>query len=576
MIFCYIFELKSIQNYIFGYGKLKDVIASSERLAALIDEPLSAHQPPSILQCVLDELSINSNLEDANKKLVPSDFYIVRANGGALQILTTNAQSLMDFRALWTLTVSQLFPGISFVDVIDKSDSASPLELINQAATKLYGIRNLTMPMYPRPTAAVKLCSRTAEAKVASSVRLPAYQDGLDISKLNNAFYISTTQMQLLNKFTPNESSPINFAVDEKELRLNEQNNDVALVHIDGNALGLILSEVRNALSEESDLATFTQKFRSFSQTIAKATILSAKDAVSKVVVNDGSNKVPIRPIVCGGDDVTVIIRANLALTFVQHFCARFEEHTRTLLSELNTKLFANKLQVEKLTASAGILFQKVSQPFSTAHHLAEELCKHAKDSYKSQTQNTQKVPLSMLSYFRISTVFNSDLKTLTSTAYTLPWREHSKMGVPASITLAATSFVIANTPDVRKEAKDLKHVYILKDVLAVIEKLQNKTLHRYFTLPKIRRLLTEISLGRFIEADDLIIRTLNKKNDTQTPELVAQFNHLYQQNSNNTDFWFTQDNENNAFSIVYDLVTLAKFLPQKDVSTSMELTNEI
>jgi len=37
MIFTYLFEAKSIQNYLFANGKLKDVIASSERLDRFID-----------------------------------------------------------------------------------------------------------------------------------------------------------------------------------------------------------------------------------------------------------------------------------------------------------------------------------------------------------------------------------------------------------------------------------------------------------------------------------------------------------------------------------------------------------
>ena len=80
-----------------------------------------------------------------------------------------------------------------------------------------------------------------------------------------------------------------------------------------------------------------------------------------KVSPKDGwKGIIPIRPIVLGGDDMTVIIRGDLAFQYVTEFMAQFEKET------MNDE-FKNILQqaeLDKLTVCAGVAFIKSSYPF--------------------------------------------------------------------------------------------------------------------------------------------------------------------------------------------------------------------
>ncbi|WP_305810336.1 hypothetical protein [Photobacterium kishitanii] len=57
MYYCYLFEAKSIQDYLFQSNKLKDVIAASERLDRLIDSTKD-----SVLDQVLKAAELESDL----------------------------------------------------------------------------------------------------------------------------------------------------------------------------------------------------------------------------------------------------------------------------------------------------------------------------------------------------------------------------------------------------------------------------------------------------------------------------------------------------------------------------------
>ena len=84
----------------------------------------------------------------------------------------------------------------------------------------------------------------------------------------------------------------------------------------------------------------------------------------------------PLRPIVLGGDDLTVIIRGDLAVDFTKTYLAEFEKQTKNLLGDLNDG--------NGLTACAGIAFVKSSFPYYYGYQLAEELCEEAKKDSKS------------------------------------------------------------------------------------------------------------------------------------------------------------------------------------------------
>lgn len=158
------------------------------------------------------------------------------------------------------------------------------------------------------------------------------------------------------------------------------RNNDwIAVIHADGNRLGQIVQEVGKD----------RETFKAFSQKLDKATKQAAVEAYNEVWnVNEHTNeKIPIRPIVLGGDDFTVICRADLALPYVTAFIKHFEKETKSELGKiiLEHNVFKEGCVRDRLTACAGIAYVKSSYPFYYAYELAEALCTRAKKDAKNK-----------------------------------------------------------------------------------------------------------------------------------------------------------------------------------------------
>ena len=180
---------------------------------------------------------------------------------------------------------------------------------------------------------------------------------------------------------------------------LTGRNDWIAIIHADGNSLG----ELVNDLGKEGK-----EKLREFSENLDKATRQAAQEAYKKVKGND-EKKHPIRPIVLGGDDLTVICRGDIAIDFVKEYISLFEEKTENLLSR-------------KLTACAGIAFIKSSYPFSFGYELAETLCGLAKKDAKSdEMKNANKgmVP-SCLMFHKVQSSFVEDYESIKQKELTL------------------------------------------------------------------------------------------------------------------------------------------------------------
>lgn len=153
------------------------------------------------------------------------------------------------------------------------------------------------------------------------------------------------------------------------------KNNDwIAVIHADGNGLGQIVQAI----------GTDAERFKEFSKNLDSATKNAAVKAYESVKVSFNENEfIPIRPIVLGGDDFTVICRADLAIEYVTNFIKQFELNTSFV-----KKYKSDKITFDNLTACAGIAYIKSSYPFYYGYELAESLCSRSKKDAKKDLKD--------------------------------------------------------------------------------------------------------------------------------------------------------------------------------------------
>jgi len=207
----------------------------------------------------------------------------------------------------------------------------------------------------------------------APSTGLPAAENKKGVGLIDEASQKKLKNenvKSLMIEMTGNkELSPKQIAYNIEDLEGNK--SWIAVIHIDGNGLGNIVQQVCKVAE---DARTFSSKLDSITKSAANAAFKCACGNLANDKV------IPMRPVVLGGDDVTVICRADLAVDFTKIFLEEFERESKSKFAALGEKYDVVK---KGLTACAGIAFVKSSYPFHYAIHLAESLCGRAKKKAK-------------------------------------------------------------------------------------------------------------------------------------------------------------------------------------------------
>jgi hypothetical protein len=210
-----------------------------------------------------------------------------------------------------------------------------------------------------------------------------------------------------------------------------DANRLIGLLHIDGNGLGQSLIAVREAVSDQAksgDAKAVINRLYQFSVMIQDVTVKAARSAMEsvidtafpqKTVGEDGIKPVlPVRPILLGGDDITVLLRADCAVAFAKSFITAFEREARAHPNAPEG--------VAPMTACGGLVFAGASHPFAKLAGLAESLCAHAKAEAKlraakraAESGQLEPVP-GALSIHRIKTADHGEYEDIVAQELTV------------------------------------------------------------------------------------------------------------------------------------------------------------
>lgn len=403
---CYLFEAKSIQQYLFSTNRLREIVGGSEMIENITGKD-------GLLDNLIKEL-------DINKKLVFS-----RKGGGAFYAFS-EPETIRKLKNAWSLLFQIAIPNMTFNHA--SAQASGDFEAFESAQTKLLASRNRIMARMPQATPFTLRFNRTGE---------PAEKENKAKGKLEAVDSATHTKLKyakrdaLLKRFDKNSKRknwPIYLTPEpgkeKKNFPFNDDSQAVALIHADGNGFGQLLMTLKEQVKNNKDLHdNFIPLFADFSQAISTATENAAQTAVDTVLAPHKEQEVlyPARPIVLGGDDLTIIVRADLAIAFTQVFLNAFEAESKKQLATL-TKKYPLEGIPSKLTACAGITFAKASHPFHMMHDLSEALCSAAKMKSKSlrrEDGSKNKVVPSSLVFHRITTSLVDDYASIVKNELT-------------------------------------------------------------------------------------------------------------------------------------------------------------
>ncbi|NWJ97166.1 MAG: hypothetical protein HXX20_15385 [Chloroflexi bacterium] len=374
-------DTSGIQSYIFGSNRLKENIGASYLVKQATEdwvfEALGTVAPKNNLDA--------GNGLDETKDIITHnlDAEVVYAGGGNFIALFREAEAARKFTRELSIRVLLEAPGLKLDVYQDKFEWTGTG--LGEAVKTLLGNMKEARGKKPLSTPLLGL----GVTVMCQSTAMPAVQIDEDERPVSAEIAAKLAAAGSANVRLKRELHPQDgyiYPLDLDDLGRSEgENSYIAVVHADGNGMGIIISE----FGKETNNREYIRKMRQFSKqvnTISTQAMQKVIELLQQKIVTDngirkiqGSNSVadlglkrkngsyllPMRPLVFGGDDTTFVCDGRVGLSLATTYLAAFEEAARD--------------QGLTLSACAGISIVKAHYPFARAYQLAEELCAEAK-----------------------------------------------------------------------------------------------------------------------------------------------------------------------------------------------------
>jgi hypothetical protein len=179
----------------------------------------------------------------------------------------------------------------------------------------------------------------------------------------------------------------------EKEAEKNVKKSYIAVVHIDGNSMGMRFENIRakydsqyiqDSLSNEAINDDYLNECQAFSREIKEVYQAAFREMLEIIKRNIDADSefphrkakvLPIIPLIIAGDDITFLCAAEIAL-----------ECIRVFLNKLETK--QSGIDKDNFYACGGAAIIRNHYPFFAAYELAEKLCGNAKIKVRGYNKN--------------------------------------------------------------------------------------------------------------------------------------------------------------------------------------------
>lgn len=387
-------EVGGIQAFIFQTGKLKEMIGGSEMINALTGSFYS-------------EIRVRLGLEPIAAPRQGTDWVVeIQNNAGTLVLVLPSADVARTFLREFSAETLKRFPGLPLYGAHGpmewtRDSQKEARTTVDQFIARQRAMRPVAqgMPMLPVVQAARLDGLPAVDRDKDERISLPSQ------ARRDPALLTQARERLRTCADTILDGVRLEWKENLEEM-LGGEKQSVALIHMDGNDLGKCFAKELEAIENDGPEQGIS-RMRKLSTTIQEANEAAFGEALLGILMHETRDKetperlvVPLRPLVMGGDDITVIARADVALAFVQLFVRTFEAVTREKGSPLSL--------------GVGMVVMPASYPFAKAFTLVEALLESAKHA----TLDLSPRP-SSLDYLVLTGDVEMDLGALRRRTYT-------------------------------------------------------------------------------------------------------------------------------------------------------------
>lgn len=371
--YLYGFATSHVQKYILASPLLRDIQGASQLLEDLCGK------------------TFRKTAEKCGMAVPPGN---LSAAAGGVRLFTSCEEGVRQLYRIWPSVAESLVPGASIQQAVVRCDFADRLDANRRLSRLLSAKRSVIMPKMPDASPFVSRCRRTGEPGIGKDRHenevmgpsISARRRRRDRMRSESRAELSSLDVKCMPESFCTGDGDIGFALDQNEIRSSA--GFVAIIHADGNDLGKRIVKSLRALGD-TEGSSLIRAFRGISETISTAmeesVRIATKECLPVLERQEASGKarsyIPARPVILGGDDITILVRADMALDFVCRLLSAFEEQSHMQISKLRNKEWYDSGLGEQLNMASGIAYVKEGFPFDRGYALAESLCEHAKDS---------------------------------------------------------------------------------------------------------------------------------------------------------------------------------------------------
>lgn len=387
-----------IQSFIFDTGKLKEIIGASEYIEQLC----------------------TSTFQEAVGESYVEDNHIIGA-AGKIQYLFNDKYSCQELIYDFSKSIQEEVPGLTFSQAVVEVKGDLEDAHISLLEKRLAMQRSKAKVPHGLGWMITERARRTG----GNAIHSKNIKDDI-IDRAQQTKEVTARKTTLLGKLIGDDES-----VSEKNapklfenLLKSKETGWIAVVHADGNNLGKIIQEIKDFLAKKNNIHLH-EVLKKFSANLDLATRKAAAQAYQRVVkpvfelekAGNSNAFLPIRPVLLGGDDITLVIRGELALDFTAEFLTAFSYQTKQAFQPL-IKDYGLHMLESGLTACAGISYIKFNFPFHYGVNLSESLCKYSKTHSKAinannPPDNPPDNPPASLSFHRVQSSFVEEYGTI-------------------------------------------------------------------------------------------------------------------------------------------------------------------
>lgn len=388
------YDVRGIQDYIFRTSKMKDAIGASSIVENLFEEALKDAS---------EKLGLSAELawcDDKNAKIYTDnsdkDVVVLYVGGGNACVLYINKDVAVKMnREMSRYTLDKTYSLQLAVAMVEKTESYKA-DYENLMAEM---VRVKDRMMVNKPLDALPIM------KVETKTGLPVTRDGV------------STESNIKTKAGDDSRKHVRFnqKLFDNYVEGKGESSMLAVVHIDGNNMGLRIRELISGIDSYDEAVTEMRKISYSINSSYKKVFADMEETFSTILENvkkedkHDQSKWWIMKVIDAGDDITYVCNANIAFATVEYFCKNISKYS--LKPESGNRNY-------RFSACAGISYFNSHFPFNIAYNVAEECCESAKSRAKEEKHMDGKLVGNWVDFQFCRSVHARNLKRIRTEEY--------------------------------------------------------------------------------------------------------------------------------------------------------------